>query len=210
MAINIGHDVEKMVRDDSRLHNICMMCECNGERGVPKTNENTQMMVTLVKNRLENGKIAFSEALKTTTEGKNPEQMKEKLLNQLENFTLRVKEAANDFVEPTRKMNGKIGGANDDVAVAFIMCEYWYGKFWGCEKESYNIVKQYSAAYMQRYISTIRMTNSELYKNITNESTKKNQKQYSNLLLQNISQINTFYNPLRVKEEQSKFSKFIK
>jgi len=150
----IADIIEHMKKRSS--HNVYMMKEMAQNRpGTPKTNSNTQQMVFLTRVLLEEDRIAFSKSCICSVIGTDVEEMKKKLIKQLFNFKKRYKAAASSFGNPTARLDGKEGGANDDLAVTFIMQHYWYIHFW--EKKNrpeYEAVKQYSATWRTKLLKT--------------------------------------------------------
>jgi len=126
--------------------NVHMMHEMQFDRaGTPKTNLNTQDMVFMAREMLERGAVRFWEHLASSVEGVTGESMKAVLIKQLGNFKRREKPAVNQFSNALIRLDGKEGGANDDLAVAFIMARYWYQKFWLDHNPRYRAAKEHSA-----------------------------------------------------------------
>lgn len=162
-AEQVAEYVDQMLQS-GHVQNVHTMCEMPEDRpGVPKTNENTQDMVGMAQQMLENDEVAFSSAIFTNTADADVESMKIKLLRQLANFKKRVSEVTNDFAMPTIRMDGKGGGANDDMAVAYLMNRYWSSYFRASTKESYMEVKRYSAMWERNAAESSGFTFDELY-----------------------------------------------
>lgn len=142
---------------EGRVSDVIMMNELDPKGrmgvGVPKNNQNTQMMIRYTQNLLETKRVAFSEVLRSSVQGKTPEMMKQEYLKQLSNFHLE------EIVSPTTgkitlKITGKRHGCNDDLGVAAIMAPYWYERFYlNNTNKAYSAIKATSAHWRKgRYV----------------------------------------------------------
>ena len=113
----------------------------NRQYGVPKTNDNTRAMQWMMEELLATNRIYYSVELMTCT-GSSPEAMTKQLETQLDNFRWRKKERVSEFGRASWRLDGKIGGSNDDLAVAVLMAPYWHRTFYISDNPSYEPVKQ--------------------------------------------------------------------
>lgn len=119
---------------------ICMNESTDGRPGVPKTAGNTMIMSEVAQRFMENDAVRFSAACATSCE--SIVQERKKLFDQLEKYARQIDEKTKKV-----RIDGKVGGANDDYAVAFAMQGYWYKWFWDSPNELYERTKSYSAKF---------------------------------------------------------------
>lgn len=141
IAENIASSVQLLIQK-SEVYNVHMMYELpNGRPGVPKTHENTQLMVRYGQILLENNQVAFSSEFGTSTataSGNDEECIKAKLIKQISQVQRKVIPTARRDGKLTYRLDGKGGGGqNDDLFVAWAMIYYWY----------YSIMRQPSLKY---------------------------------------------------------------
>lgn len=119
---------------DSYVHdidNVSVFHENNKDRiGIRKTEQNTDDYQICVEDMLRKGQIYFSSELFTTSkkfEHPDGEMHKAKLelREQLERYHWEVLKAKDVFGKEKIAMTGKMGGAQDDMYVAFAMTAYW-------------------------------------------------------------------------------------
>lgn len=133
--------------NEGRVRDVIMMNELDAkglaEVGVPKTAQNTQMMIKYTQNLLETKRVAFSEEIRTCVFGKTPEEMKQEYLKQMSHF--RLDKTISPSGKVTLKITGKGHGSNDDLGVAVIMNAYWYERFYlNTTNKAYTSVKSFS------------------------------------------------------------------
>jgi hypothetical protein len=121
------------------------------EAGVPKTNRNTRHMVHYTQNLLATGRVAFSEAFRTSTFERSSDEIIKEFFSQLASVKIRREQKPNG--EWLVKIDGKGGGRNDDLAVAYIMNFYWYISFMISSKLEYRNIKNRSEQWRRgRYV----------------------------------------------------------
>ncbi len=134
-------ELRKLV-DNNEVYNVFIMNELpGGAHGVPKTNTNTQEMITYTQILLECNQIAFSDHFTTctpTASGNDEECIKFQFIRQMHNIQRKAKEHPNKKGELSFTINGKGSGQNDDLAVSFFMIVYWYLAIMGERKMRYD------------------------------------------------------------------------
>lgn len=137
---NLAQDL-KMLIAKKEVFNVYLMEELPNDRpGVLKTNENTQKMIALTQTMLENNQVSFSEVFTTNTKtpsGNDEECIKSQLIQQLGNVQRRPIGHVRKDGLITYRIDGKMGGQNDDLMVAFVMIIYWYVSIMGERAEKY-------------------------------------------------------------------------
>jgi hypothetical protein len=109
------------LRDDKR---VCTMHEMPGGRaGVPKTNLITRELQYQMESLLTMGGLRYAEKLVVFKS--KPDELKQKLEAQLENFRWDEIPTGNDLAAKRFKLHGKGGGQNDDLLISCMMATYW-------------------------------------------------------------------------------------
>lgn len=142
--------------NEGRVSDVIMMNELDAkglaEAGVPKTNQNTQLMVKYTQNLLETKRVAFSEVLRSCVSGKSGEDMKQEYLKQMR--SIHLEPTITPSGKTILKITGKGHGANDDLGVAVMMNAYWYERFYlNTNNRAYTSVKSLSNSWRRgRYV----------------------------------------------------------
>lgn len=130
------------------VYNVYMMREMPGDApGVPKNAANTQHMAAHSAQLLENDQVAFADVFGSAIAGVAEEvarQEKTKFLQQLVNVKRRLVPSQRQDGTPKVRLDGKAGGKNDDVAIAWIMNYYWYLQFMESTRIEYMQIKSQS------------------------------------------------------------------
>jgi len=141
----IQYYVELLTQERS-VYNVHVMRESPGDSpGVPKTATNTRHMVEFSAHLLENDQVAFSDVFGSSLAGAAAEMAlkeKTKFLQQLVNVKIRRMRSTRQDGMPKLRIDGKGGGMNDDVALAWIMNYYWYLQFMNSSKTDYANIRQ--------------------------------------------------------------------
>jgi hypothetical protein len=129
----IGENIASVLQiliNKGEVYNVHLMYELPNERpGVPKTHENTQRMVSYMQQLLENDQVAFSDVFGTNTKspsGDDEECIKAKLISQTRNVQRRPIRTPRADGTISYRLDGKGGGQDDDLWVAWAMIIYWY------------------------------------------------------------------------------------
>ncbi len=140
IAENIASILDGLLKKNE-MYNVHMMHELpNNRPGVPKTHENTQRMVAYGQTLLENNQVVFSELFGTNTptaSGNDEECIKAKFIKQLHNVQRKPKATVRKDGVITYRLDGKSGGINDDLFVAWCMLLWWYFSIMGEKAEKY-------------------------------------------------------------------------
>lgn len=130
------------------IFNVHIMRELpNDTPGVPKTATNTRHMVEFSAHLLENDQVAFADVFGSSIAGVAVEiarREKTKFLQQLVNVKIRLVPSQRQDGTLKARIDGKGGGKNDDVAVAWIMNYYWYLQFMQSMRPEYMHIKNQS------------------------------------------------------------------
>lgn len=137
-----------MLIQERSIFNVHIMREMPGDApGVPKTAVNTRHMVEFSAHLLENDQVAFSDVFGSALSGAAAEialREKTKFLQQLVNVKIRMTPSQRQDGLPKARIDGKGGGMNDDVAVAWIMNYYWYLQFMQSMRTEYLQIRNQS------------------------------------------------------------------
>ncbi len=145
-AENIASYINELIQE-GRVYNIHMLYQDNGSPGVPKTNENTQLMVTMTRELLQNNRVNFAKDFRTTSITHTNVTIQQELGKQLGQFTVRAK-VSNEFDRQMKIcINGKGGGNQDDLGVSYIMNYYWYVKVMSSFHPRYEVFKNMSRSW---------------------------------------------------------------
>jgi len=143
--------------DKGTLGNTYLMHETSdGTPGVPKNAGNTQIMVTLSAKLLEYRQVAFADVFGATGIGEPSElkvAAKTRFKDQLQNVKVRLVNSTRQDGTRKQRMDGKAGGKNDDVAVAWFMNYYWYLQFMTSNKDVYAAIRRYADAWRVGYVT---------------------------------------------------------
>jgi hypothetical protein len=133
------------------LQNIHMMRQIpNNRPGVPKTPQNTQDMARYSSLLIGNGQVFLSEKYCTSVLGKTREMARLEWITQLNNFKKRkIPNKAGGF---HIELNGKGGGKNDDLGVAYVMNFYWYLEFMNSTNTDYLAIKRQSSNWRDGHV----------------------------------------------------------
>ncbi len=101
-----------------------------GRAGVRKSQENTSDYQIMIEDLLQKGFISFEQYLFTVSKGHekadgDTKSICTELRDQLERYHWEVQEAKDNFGKRRITMTGKMGGAQDDLYVAFAMLAFW-------------------------------------------------------------------------------------
>lgn len=158
LSTQIAQFVVLLIQERS-ISNVFVMRESPGDRpGVVKTAANTQHMVARSSQLLQNGQVAFADVFGSALTGIADEialQEKTKFLQQLVNVKIRFVPSSRQDGLPKMRIDGKGGGANDDVAVAWIMNYYWYIQFVHSPKDDYISIRNQSLIASQGYVKLL-------------------------------------------------------
>lgn len=159
MAIrNIEYYISMLIQERS-ISNVHMLRESPQDRpGVLKTSANTRMMVNYSAQLLENGQVAFADVFGSALSGVAQEialREKTKFLQQLVNVKVRFVPSGRQDGIPKARIDGKAGGANDDIAVAWFMSYYWYLQFVNSPKSDYIAIRNQSLTVNQGYVKIL-------------------------------------------------------
>ena len=153
MCETIAEYVQQM-NNAGNFQNVHLMTETPENRpGVLKTETNTQDMVRYTRQLLENNQVFFADTFGTSLLGQSEEDAKKHLLSQLTNFKIRFEETNRPDGVRKARMDGKTGGRNDDLAVAYIMNVYWYFMFMMSTKAEYVEIRKQSRHWRSRHVA---------------------------------------------------------
>lgn len=145
--------------EERSIFNVHIMREMPGEApGVPKTAVNTRHMVEFSAHLLQNDQVVFSDVFGSALSGVSHEialREKTKFLQQLVNVKIRMTPSQRQDGLPKARIDGKSGGMNDDVAVAWIMNYYWYLQFMKSMRTDYQQIKSQSFTKHRGYVTLL-------------------------------------------------------
>lgn len=148
IATYLNHDISRLIETKQVINTYMMAETADGNAGVPKTAENTRQMVHYSRKLLERGRVYFSEVLATTTPNKSVNDMVLEFVEQVQNVRVRYPKG-----NESGRIDGKYGGKNDDLAVAWFMNFYWYIWYYISGKELYREIKAKSDPWRRkRYV----------------------------------------------------------
>lgn len=159
MAVrNLEYYVSMLIQERS-ISNVHVMREMPQERpGVNKTAANTRHMVACSSQLLQNSQVAFADVFGSALSGTVEEialREKTKFLQQLVNVKVRFVPSGRQDGMLKARIDGKAGGANDDVAVAWFMNYYWYLQFVNSPKTDYVAIRNQSLVSHQGYVKIV-------------------------------------------------------
>lgn len=129
---NLGFESSHIADYVRNLPNVSVFTENPDDlrEGVRKTAQNTDDYQRCVDSMLRHRQCFFDRELFTTSKAYekidgNCKAIKEELRNQLERYHWEVADAKDNFGHRRITMTGKMGGAQDDLYVAFAMLRFW-------------------------------------------------------------------------------------
>lgn len=132
---NLGFESSHIAAYVRPLPNVTVFTENPGDlrEGVRKTAQNTDDYQQCVDRTLRLRQCYFDRDLFTTSKAYEKANgdctaIKNELRNQLERYHWEVADAKDNFGKRRITMTGKMGGAQDDLYVAFAMLDFW-GKY---------------------------------------------------------------------------------
>jgi hypothetical protein len=92
--------------------------EDNGFVGIRTTDELKQKMAIVFDTLLSFSKFKFHYKFTTITKNKTPLMMKEEVVKQAKDYSIRIERSNNKFIKPTEIYTGKSGYGYDDIIMA--------------------------------------------------------------------------------------------
>lgn len=150
------------------LYNTHMMREYGNDRpGVLKDKFVTQDMSRYTQMLLENGQVFFSEQYTTSVLGRTREDARRDFFKQMPNW--RKRKIVTQTGSFTIRIDGKVGGQNDDLMVSYVMNFYWYLQFMASTKTCYDPIKAQSAHWRHRHVTIEHFRYAHQRRHITEE-----------------------------------------
>jgi len=129
---NLGFESSHIADYVRNMPNVSVFTENPDDlrEGVRKTAQNTDDYQRCVDRMLRLRRCFFDRNIFTSSKAYEKANgdcraIKEELRNQLERYHWEIAEAKNNFGKRSITMTGKMGGAQDDLYVAFAMLEFW-------------------------------------------------------------------------------------
>lgn len=149
----IAEQVQELINVGT-VYNTYLMLETPDERpGVPKNSQNTQDMVRYCQNLMENGKVHFANVFGTSVLGKDKVDVLCDFFTQIGNVKIRYEDTNRPDGVMKARIDGKSGGRNDDLAVAWLMNYYWYLEYMLSKKPAYLDIKQQSSHWRAGHVT---------------------------------------------------------
>jgi hypothetical protein len=148
-----------MLIQERSVYNVHVMRESSKDSpGVIKTKNNTQHMVSCSAQLLQNNQVSFADVFGSSIGGISEEialREKTKFLQQLVNVKVRYVPSSRQDGGLKYRIDGKAGGMNDDVAVAWFMNYYWYLQFVNSPKDDYIAIRNQTLTVSDGYVKII-------------------------------------------------------